>query len=159
MPSDLAARFWSKVDKNGPIVRPELGPCWLWTAGLKEGRYGVIQMAGRGERAHRVAFFLEYGRWPVPSCLHKCDVGLCVRFEHLYEGDQKQNVADSWQRGRANNLPGRIASAELRRAKRICVNGHEYTEANTYIRSTGHRGCKQCRKEAVRKWRQTSISR
>lgn len=24
-------RFWAKVDKNGPVVRPELGPCWIWT--------------------------------------------------------------------------------------------------------------------------------
>ena len=23
-------RFWSRVDKNGPTVKEELGPCWLW---------------------------------------------------------------------------------------------------------------------------------
>lgn len=28
-------RFWSKVDKGGPVPphRLELGPCWLWIAG------------------------------------------------------------------------------------------------------------------------------
>src|SRR5438105_526870 len=26
----LADRFWEKVRKDGPIIRPELGKCWLW---------------------------------------------------------------------------------------------------------------------------------
>ena len=36
----LGERFWSKVDKNGPIPshRPELGPCWIWIA--RRDRYG-----------------------------------------------------------------------------------------------------------------------
>jgi hypothetical protein len=35
-------RFWAKVDKNGPIpaYRPDLGPCWLWTASKRADGYG-----------------------------------------------------------------------------------------------------------------------
>lgn len=29
-------KFWEKVNKHGPVPEhcPELGPCWIWTAGL-----------------------------------------------------------------------------------------------------------------------------
>src|SRR4051812_27991288 len=30
----LADRFWSKVNKDGPVVRSDLGPCWIWTGAL-----------------------------------------------------------------------------------------------------------------------------
>jgi hypothetical protein len=40
----IARRFWTKVDKAGPVVRHELGPCWLWTAGVfkRRGGYGAF---------------------------------------------------------------------------------------------------------------------
>src|SRR5208337_1077039 len=135
MRSPLAQRFWSKVNKHGPTVRPELGPCWLWTGALREGRYGTMTITRNNQRAHHVAFFLEYGRWPVPCCLHKCDVPLCVRFSHLYEGTQQDNVNDMWKRGRADNHSHVIvAHSKQRRLAKFCVNGHEYTPSNTYIR-------------------------
>ena len=38
----LEDRFWAKVDKNGPVPahRPELGPCWIWTAARFKRGYG-----------------------------------------------------------------------------------------------------------------------
>lgn len=35
-------RFWSKVDKDGPIPahKPELGQCWVWTASKNNAGYG-----------------------------------------------------------------------------------------------------------------------
>ena len=35
------ARFWSRVNKDGPVPekQPDLGPCWLWTAGLNSAGY------------------------------------------------------------------------------------------------------------------------
>ena len=155
----LLARFWSKVNKNGPFVDSKLGRCWLWTAGPKEGRYGVILMNGKGEGAHRVAFFLEHGRWPSPCGLHRCDVTRCVRPTHIFEGTQRDNMLDCHAKGRSN-LASRVArAAALRRAKHFCVHGHEYTVANTYRRASGERGCKECRREAVRRWLQTRHGR
>jgi hypothetical protein len=43
-------RFWSKVDRNGPVPehRPELGPCWVWTAGTFRRRIRPDFSAGGG---------------------------------------------------------------------------------------------------------------
>ena len=108
----LKDRFWAKVNKNGPSQPHcmELGNCWEWTAALDGRGYGVIQNGGRGEplqRAHRVAFFLEYGRWPEPCALHKCDNRACVRIDHIFEGTKKDNAIDTHSKGRANLNPNR----------------------------------------------------
>lgn len=101
----LADRFWEKVNKNGPVPphRPELGPCWIWTASLDPQGYGRIGLGGHdGDMAlaHRVSFLLEHGRWPQPGGLHHCDNPSCVRPEHLFEGDQAANAADMIAKGR-----------------------------------------------------------
>lgn len=98
-------RFWSKVDKDGPIPahNPELGPCWVWTGAVNESGYGNFLLNGRRgslSRAHRVAFLLAEGRWPDPCALHHCDNPPCVRRTHLYEGTRAQNVKDMHDRGR-----------------------------------------------------------
>ena len=95
-------RFWSKVDKGGPVPahRPELGPCWVWTASTRAHGYGQIYFRGNVELAHRVAWFLELGRWPEPCGLHRCDNPSCVRFAHLFEGTQTTNLRDMTAKGR-----------------------------------------------------------
>jgi len=35
-------RFWDKVNTKGPIVREELGPCYLWK-GSSSGGYGYAR--------------------------------------------------------------------------------------------------------------------
>lgn len=109
----LSVRFWRRVSKEGPIPAhaPELGPCWLWTGGKHHG-YGVCYVGpeyGRfNDEAHRVAWFLEHGRWPYPCALHKCDGGNigCVRPSHLYEGTKADNNRDKVERGRSASLRG-----------------------------------------------------
>lgn len=113
----LADRFWENVDKGGPIPphRPELGPCWVWTGG-KSGRdqYGVVTMTGldvpcpvKRPYAHRVAFLLAHGRWPMPDGLHHCDNPPCVKAisdelgpAHIWEGTNRDNVHDMIAKGR-----------------------------------------------------------
>jgi hypothetical protein len=85
-------RFWTKVDKRGS--------CWLWTAGVNRQRYGQFQLDGRALGAHRYAFFLAHGRWPVPCALHTCDNPTCVNPDHLVEGTRAQNNADMLAKGR-----------------------------------------------------------
>jgi hypothetical protein len=91
-------RFWAKVDKHGPVPghKPELGPCWVWTASINAktgyGRFGISH--GHMTDAHRYAYFLAHG--PVPDGLdvhHECHTRRCVRFEHLRAMTRAANMA------------------------------------------------------------------
>ena len=93
-------RFWSKVDRHGPIS-PGLGRCWVWIASRDSNGYGQFRFGpGRAKKAHRVAFFLAEGRWPEPLALHRCDNPPCVRRSHLFEGTQRMNMRDAFAKGR-----------------------------------------------------------
>lgn len=107
----VVSRFWSKVDKNGPVPihRPELGQCWLWTGGTNYQGYGQLVFPRDPEYriqvhvyAHRFAYELTYGRLgsaAVCAC-HHCDRPLCVRPSHLFAGSRKDNLSDARRKGR-----------------------------------------------------------
>jgi hypothetical protein len=80
-------RFWDKVEKTEN--------CWFWTAGGRGKGYGAIKVNGKLYDAHRVVWFLTYGKWPQKFVLHRCNNRSCVNPDHLYEGTQKENVRDS----------------------------------------------------------------
>ena len=46
-------RFWSKVDKNGPLF--EGSPCWIWKAAINASGYGVFPAEGQ-YLAHRFSY-------------------------------------------------------------------------------------------------------
>lgn len=102
-----AGRFWAKVNRQGPVVREDLGPCWVWTASLRPNGYGQLKFRGRaGRKAHRVSWELHNG--PIPpgaSVLHRCDNPACVRPEHLFTGVQATNMKDMDAKGR-RKIPG-----------------------------------------------------
>jgi hypothetical protein len=123
-PRPLVDRFWEKVDKNGPVVIAELGPCWEWTGALSSG-YGSINIGSHTtEGAHRVSYVLKHGRIPDGLyVLHKCGHRPCVNPDHLYAGDQSENMRDlmalGWrptpQHGDAHGM--RINAPKLSRDK------------------------------------------
>jgi len=83
---DVRERFWEKVNKDGPIPerRPDLGPCWVWTASPDSHGYGQIWHDGRLVLAHRLSLALLLG--PIPDDLtvdHLCQRTLCVNPDHL----------------------------------------------------------------------------
>lgn len=101
-------RFWSKVDKS-PGQGPN-GDCWLWKGGNRGSRVsslsntfygGFRNNEGKIVLAHRVSYALAHGAIPAAvSILHTCDTPACVRVEHLFEGNQLQNMRDCWKKGR-----------------------------------------------------------
>lgn len=113
----IADRFWSKVNKDGPVPphRPELGPCWVWTASRAPNGYGHMGL-GDGTRqtvdAHVASFFLAHDRWPDNLVLHRCDNRPCVRPDHLFEGTHQDNRDDCEAKGR-HNFGVRNGSAKL----------------------------------------------
>jgi hypothetical protein len=111
----LAERFARKVNLNGPTPKhmPHLGPCHMWTGSMDSKGYGQIQVDGRLVVAHRVAFFLAHGRWPVPWGLHHCDTPACVRADHIFEGTPADNTADMIAKGRSRGRLSRSKSLSL----------------------------------------------
>lgn len=98
-------RFWSRVDKNGPINsrRPELGPCWIWTGSAYsnpktgERTYGQTTYAGKRTGAHRASFLLHGGTVPDGyDVMHACDTKSCVRPSHLSAGTRSENLLDGF---------------------------------------------------------------
>lgn len=134
-------RFWSHVDKNGPIPahRPDLGPCWPWTGGRDKKGYGHFGFEGENKRAHVVALILTTGGRPEGAHgLHHCDNPPCCNPAHLFWGSNDDNVADSIAKGRANAC------------RTNCPAGHEYTPENTRLDKKGHRFCRECHRIASR---------
>lgn len=114
-PSDDArARFLSKLDKNGPVIREELGPCWSWLRGSygKTG-YGAFCIGHQKNiQAHRAAWRLFVGEFPPGAqILHKCDNRNCCNPEHLFAGSIGDNMRDKCAKGRQPR------GTEIRQAK------------------------------------------
>jgi hypothetical protein len=90
----IRERFWSKVEKTET--------CWIWKGSKISAGYGMFHFRGQNRRAHRFSYEMTYG--PIPdglSVLHKCDVPLCVRPDHLFLGTQEDNMQDMSKKGRS----------------------------------------------------------
>lgn len=120
--------------ERASIPEPNSG-CILWLAGTSYSGYGILRIAGKQYRAHRVAYELAHG--PVPDGLvldHLCRVRSCINPDHLEPVTQLVNV----QRG-AKNV-------------KFCKSGHEFTPENTLVRTRGdgtqtlRRTCLACKR-------------
>ena len=146
----MDALFWSRVDKNGPVPagRPDLGPCWLWTACLVRG-YGRFTRSNMPVSASRAVLEewlgrpLAVGEW----ALHRCDNKPCVRLTHLYAGSHADNMRDAVARDRmakgarhgthlhpasvrrgARNAAAKLNEATVREARRLAGEGHSMSQ-------------------------------
>lgn len=107
--------------------------CWFWMGALKENGYGAFGVNYKSGYAHRFSY--EQFRGPIPSGLaldHLCRVRNCVNPKHLEAVTDRENI-----------LRGDSPAAKASR-RPTCINGHEYSEENTY-KYGGARQCKICR--------------
>ena len=141
----LAERFWPKVDMNGPVPanRPELGPCYVWTANRNRKGYGRIGLAGKGVAlAHRVGYELQVG--PIPEGLdpdYLCRNPSCVRGSHLEPVTKSENF-----------LRGEHLNAVLHRLGQ-CKHGHRMEGDNVYHRRDGYVDCNACKQDRYQRMR------
>jgi hypothetical protein len=93
--SQLAIRFWAKVDTSGE--------CWLWIAAMRNG-YGAFRHEKKIRRAHIIAWEFEHGKVPKGHyVLHNCPGGdnrACVREAHLWLGTHADNMKDAFKKHR-----------------------------------------------------------
>lgn len=141
-------RFLDRVDRSG-------GPdaCHPWTAGTTGAGYGQYTVGGETVYAHR--WILGYLRGsplgPDEFALHHCDNPPCVNPSHLHIGDQKQNMRECVDRGRADlsglelgRGPGKTLG-QYRVGPELCgsVNGYK-----RHLRH-GEETCEECRAAVV----------
>lgn len=110
--------------------------CWEWTGARSSDGYGSQHLNGRMVGAHRWSWELHYG--PIPEggqVLHRCANRSCVNPDHLYIGNQSDNMRDCV-------ADGNHAMSN----KTHCPKGHPYDEANTY-RHDGKRHCRACQRK------------
>ena len=138
MKDSTVVRFWTKVNKNGPVPtsRPELGPCWPWRPLAGSGGYGQFTGEGKTKFAHRVAYEVSKGLIPDGLTIdHLCRVRACCNPDHLEAVTRAENLrrARSWENG-----------ARFQRSKTHCIAGHPYSGNNLRICKNGKRACRAC---------------
>lgn len=138
--------------------RNEAG-CLVWARPLKTTGYGQVSFGGKPRNVHRLAWEAVNG--PVGPGLtidHECHNQAaargecsggstcphraCIDVEHLRAVSNGENSL-----GSVNTVTGRHSRLTH------CLQGHEFTVANTYIRKdNGGRQCRECRRERRREY-------
>jgi len=94
-------RFWPKVNFTKS--------CWEWNASKDVKGYGMFRpVFGRSmEHAHRTSWKLVNGNIPVDMMvLHICDNPACVRPDHLWLGNNQDNMTDMVSKNRSKGAAG-----------------------------------------------------
>lgn len=113
----IKKRFFAKVDKNGELPKscPELGKCWKWKGCKNLTGYATMNVGfWKEQKANRVSWRIHFGDFDRKLyVLHKCDNRECCNPDHLYLGDQFQNMKDMFDRERTDRKGEENGRAKL----------------------------------------------
>ena len=127
-----------------------VGDHLIWCGALTRKGYGSLWFDGEWMEAHRLAWLVEYG--PIPplpiQVNHTCHTPPCVEPEHLYLGDQGDNMDDMRRAGTRHYV-----------RKTQCRHGHAYDKENTYTAPSGIRNCRACIRAAVKRYYRREVAR
>jgi hypothetical protein len=127
----LEERFWAKVNKTGPTVHSELGPCWEWLGSKTPHGHGHITENGtyKTRYVHRISWDLHHPDNPCGPAyvLHRCDNPPCVRPDHLFLGSQADNVRDMIEKRRSplgsQRKGGKLTEADIPVIRKLSADG------------------------------------
>lgn len=113
------------------------GKCWLWLPSEKTKSYGLFSVNGGHVRAHRYCYEAHFGEIPEGLLVcHKCDNRQCVNPEHLFLGDNTDNMQDAKNKGRFE-VAKRIKPRTCAFCSRF-VNNYDGTwECALHVRNSG----------------------
>ena len=101
--------------------------CWLWTGAKGKYGYGHVVSNKIHTYAHRVSYEQNVGNIPNGFwVLHKCDNPSCIRPDHLFLGNQSDNMVDMYKKGRWS-----------RDSKGERNSNHKFTERDIHFIRTG----------------------
>lgn len=130
----IAGRFFQKMIVS-EVLFHEGTACWEWQPKLDKGGYGRFSTENE-HYAHRTAYRLFVGSIPEDKEIdHRCRRRHCVNPLHL------------------EVVPHRINQERMAEARQECINGHQFTDANTLKTKSG-RVCKACRYQRIKDWRE-----
>src|SRR5688572_7525736 len=140
-------RFWSKVNKDGPVPqnRPDLGPCWIWLGSCDSGGYGTFNYNDLTVSAHKFIYKATYEEIPPNKQIdHLCRARNCVNPTHLEVVTQQENFERG--KGPAVLAAGRQKRIQQAKEQTHCPHGHLFSPENTYINTKRSRVCRECKR-------------
>lgn len=105
--------------------------CWLWTAAVDRGGYGLFKATPKMVRAPKYSYEMHVGSVPEGLQIdHLCRARSCVNPDHLEPVTPKENTRRS---------PIHCGS------RTHCPQGHPLSGDNLYKDPSGKRRCRKCR--------------
>ncbi len=98
----VALRLTAKLVESDPFAD---SPCFNWTGGTNDRKYGKIYAHRKTRYVHRVMWEISNGRYLEPHevVMHRCNNSLCCNPAHLKLGTLIENTQDAHADGLMTN--------------------------------------------------------